>query len=55
MIYDYFDNLNKTIASFIPIIKSYTKTEKFYSSKKGFIRGKIIFNDLSVLSFMELI
>ena len=36
------------------IIKSYTKTEKIYSPNKGYINGKILFNDDCVLSFMEL-
>ena len=54
MINDYFAKINKTISSFLPIIKTYTKSEKVYSQNKGYIRGKIVFNDNCVLSFMEL-
>ena len=54
MINDYFNEINKTIISFLPIIKNYSKTEKIHSNKKGYLQGKIIFKDDSILSFMEL-
>jgi len=54
MINDYFNGIDKTISDYKSIIKSYTKTEKTYSWNKGLIRGKIIFKDNYILSFIEL-
>ena len=55
MISEYFQDVEHVVSSFSNITKSYSKLEKLYSENKGFIRGKIVFTDNSVLFFMELI
>ena len=53
LIDEYFDEINSLINSFLKYIKEYTHTEKKYSKIIGIIKGEIVFNDNSQLSFME--
>ena len=55
MINKYFKEIENTVSSFSIFIKTYSKLEKLYSENKGFVRGKIVFKDNCMLSFMELI
>ena len=53
MILDYFKKLKDTIKKYSYIITNITTNEKTYSSKRGFITGKIHFTNESQLDFVE--
>lgn len=55
MITDYFEEIERTVSEFLPIIHSQSLSTKLYSRNKGFIKGEIIFADGSSLSFAEVI
>lgn len=55
MINKYFEGIENTVSSYSNWIKTYSKFEKLYSENKGYIRGKVVFVDNCMLSFMELI
>ena len=53
MIDAYFGFIEKTILDFKAIINSISIQKKAYNDMQGFIKGEIVFNDLSKLCFTE--
>ncbi|MCF8459169.1 MAG: DUF6516 family protein [Flavobacteriales bacterium] len=55
IILDYFEELERVISEFLPIISSHSTTTKVYGKNKGFIRGEIVFSNGHQLSFAEVV
>ncbi len=53
MIVDYFTGIRDTIHSFDHVIEDFRFTEKIFSKEKGFISGRLVFLDNSILEFGE--
>lgn len=53
MIKDYFTGVRNTILSFDHVIEDFRFTEKIFSKEKGFISGRLVFLDNSILEFGE--